>query len=116
MPRTARIVIDDEETVYHVMSRTALEGYPFGALEKDYFVTLLKRLSGVYFTEVLGFCVMGNHFHLLVRMFPESTMTDAEIKHRCKRYYGKKRQFTVGQIPMMRQKWSSISEFVKELK
>ena len=45
MPRAARIVIDDEKTVYHVMSRTALDGYPFGAVEKDFFVGLIRRLS-----------------------------------------------------------------------
>jgi len=28
MPRIPRMVIDDETTVYHVMSRTALDGFP----------------------------------------------------------------------------------------
>jgi hypothetical protein len=27
MPRIPRMVIDDETTVYHVMSRTALDGF-----------------------------------------------------------------------------------------
>jgi len=34
MPRIARMIIPDEKTVYHVMSRTALDGYPFGDAEK----------------------------------------------------------------------------------
>jgi hypothetical protein len=34
------MVIPDEQAVYHVMSRTALDGYPMGSVEKDY---LLKR-------------------------------------------------------------------------
>ena len=59
MPRTARIVIDDEQTVYHVMSRTALDGYPFGAGEKDFFVNLVRRLSAIYCTKVLGFLCHG---------------------------------------------------------
>ena len=82
MPRTARLVIEDEPTVYHVISRTALDGYPFGAVENDYFFNLLKRLSRIYFAEVLGFCAMGNHFHLLVRMLPEKDASDEEIKER----------------------------------
>ena len=40
-------------------------------MEKDELVKILLKLSKLYFTEVLGFCIMGNHLHLLVRMLPE---------------------------------------------
>jgi hypothetical protein len=43
MPRTARLVVGDEQAVYHVMSRTALEGFPMGAVEKDHLLGLIKR-------------------------------------------------------------------------
>jgi hypothetical protein len=33
MPRTQRMIIDDQSTVYHVMSRTALDGFPLGDVE-----------------------------------------------------------------------------------
>ena len=33
MPRTRRMIIDDQGTVYHVMSRTALDGFPLGDVE-----------------------------------------------------------------------------------
>lgn len=55
-------------TVYHVISRVALDGFVLGDVEKEYLLKLIKDLSSVYFVEVLGFCLMGNHFHLLVRM------------------------------------------------
>ena len=64
------------------MSRTALDGFLFGDAEKEYLVSLLNRLREVYFTEILGFCCMGNHFHLLARMLPEADFTDKEIKLR----------------------------------
>ena len=35
MPRTRRLIINDETAVYHVMSRTALDGFPLGDVEKD---------------------------------------------------------------------------------
>ena len=82
MPRIARMVINDETTVYHVMSRTALDGFPLGDIEKDYMLDLIKRYSALYFVEILGFCLMGNHFHILVKMFPEYKFTDEEIKKR----------------------------------
>ena len=80
MPRIARMIIKGEPATYHVMSRTALDGYVIGDVEKEYLVKLIKRFSSVYFTEVIGFCLMGNHFHLLVRMHPGEEYSDEEIK------------------------------------
>jgi hypothetical protein len=64
------------------MSRTALDGFPFEDVEKDELVKIIKKFSKLYFTEILGFCAMGNHFHILTRMFPETNFTDDEIKRR----------------------------------
>jgi putative transposase len=116
MPRIARMVIEGEQAVYHVMSRATLDGYPFGDVEKDYFFKVVKRLSKVYLTEILGICMMGNHFHLLVKMLPETDFSGEEIKRRFERYYGEDRVMTEGQIPSFRARWSSLSEFVKEVK
>ena len=35
MPRTRRLVNGDEKTAYHIMSRTALDDFPLGDVEKD---------------------------------------------------------------------------------
>ena len=51
MPRTARLIATGEKTVYHVMSRTALPGFPLNDVEKDYFVSLIKRKSKLFFTR-----------------------------------------------------------------
>ena len=89
-----------------------------GDPEKEYLLSLIQRLSAVYFTEVMGFCLMGNHFHLLVRMQPEAKFSDDEIRKRFQHYYGadNKRQLTDGQIPTLRAKWANLSEYVKEIK
>ncbi len=118
MPRIARLIVKEEKAVYHVMSRTALEGYVIGDVEKDFLLNLIRRLGNVYFSEVLGFCLMGNHFHLLVRMHPGSEYSDEEVKRRFKTYYGNDENREVGedQLPSLREKWASLSEFVKEIK
>ena len=90
MPRTQRLKINDETTIYHVMSRTALDGFPLGNIEKDYMLNLIRRYAKLYFVEILGFCLMGNHFHLLVKMFPEYKFTDEDLKKRYVRFYGDK--------------------------
>jgi len=60
MPRIARIKVSGEPTVYHVMSRTALDGFVLGDVEKDFLLRLIRRLSGLYFAEIIGFRLMGN--------------------------------------------------------
>ncbi len=116
MPRIARMLIREKESVYHVMSRTALPGFPLGDVEKDFLLNLIKELSKVFFSEILGLCIMGNHFHLLVRMHPDLNYPNEEIIRRYKLYYGKDKLMPEGNSALFREKWSSLSEFVKEIK
>ena len=116
MARIPRILITGEPTAYHVISRTALAGYPIEDFEKDFFVDLVKRFSTLYFTEILGFSVMGSHFHLLVRMRPESDYSDEMIRRRHQAFYGKDRVPDDGRIPFLREKYGSLSEFMREIK
>jgi REP element-mobilizing transposase RayT len=98
------------------MSRTALDGFPLGKVEKDFMLDLIRRYSKLYFVEILGFCLMGNHFHLLVRMFPEYEFTDEDIKERYKAFYGGDRTFADGWIQSLREKLANLSELVREIK
>jgi hypothetical protein len=56
MARMSRFLIPHQQTTYHVISRTALDGYPLGEHEKSLLLTIIQQLSAVYFCEVLGFC------------------------------------------------------------
>ncbi len=118
MPRIARLVVKGEKTVYHVMSRTALSGYVLEDVEKDFLLRHIRWLAKVYFTEVLGLCIMGNHFHILVRMEPGQDQPVEEVRRRFEIYYGNegKRELTEELVPVLREKWASLSEFVKEIK
>lgn len=117
MARIPRIMIVGEPTAYHIMSRTALEGYPIDDVDKDYFVEQVAKLSKLFFVEVLGFCAMGNHFHLLVRMRPDESCTDIELKKRLSDFYDKEAVFYEdGQLPYFREKLTNLSEYVREIK
>lgn len=121
MPRIARIKVRGEETVYHIMSRTALAGFVLGDVEKDYLLKLLRRLSRLYFSETIGFCLMGNHFHLLCRMHLGKDYTDEEIRQRYKAFFegeedDKDRELTDDQVERFREKWADLSEFIRDLK
>ena len=119
MPRKARMIVKGETAVYHVISRTALDGFVLGDVEKDYLLQLIKHLSSIYFAEILGFCLMGNHFHIVARMHPGDEYSDDDIRKRFALYYQNdkiKRVLMPNQIPVLREKWEKLSEFMKEVK
>ena len=118
MARIPRLLLQGESATYHVISRSALPGFSMGDVEKDFLLSLLRRLSRVYFTEVLGFCLMGSHAHVVVRMHTGEGVGDEEmrVRYRLSRARGSAPELLDGQIPMLRAKWASLSEFVKDLK
>lgn len=123
MPRIARIKVKGESTVYHIMSRTALDGFVLEDVEKDFLLGLIKRLSRLYFSEIIGFCLMGNHFHLLVRMHPGKDYTSGEINRRYKAFFEANisqkddaPELTDWQVSHFRSKWEDLSEFVRDIK
>jgi putative transposase len=118
MARIARLKVSGEPAVYHLISRTTLEGFVLGDVEKDYLLGLIRRLSGFYFAEVLGFCLMGNHFHLLVRMHPDSSYSDEEVRERYDRRYREEKAAALDddQVRELGKKMADLSEYVKEIK
>ena len=116
MARIARMVSPNEKTVYHIISRTALDGFPFSDIDKDKFLNIIQFFSKIYFTEIMGFCLLDNHFHILVRMLPEKYFSDHDIKKRYILFYDNDNNFSDAEIPFFRNKWSNLSEFIKDIK
>ena len=121
--RYPRLFFKNEELVYHVMSRTALPGYVLTDHDKSLLLRLITQLSKVYFFDILAFCIMGNHFHLMVRNRKEHHFSDEEILNRLYNYYPKFRKdpdhwrpIFKSEIPFWRTKLSNISEFIKDVK
>jgi REP element-mobilizing transposase RayT len=116
MPRIARFLKGDEKAVYHVISRTALDGLPFKDTDREYLVELIKKWSRIFFVDVLGFAIMGNHFHLVVRMYPESEVSDGEARKRYMKLYDLKHPGPELELERFKKKLCSLSWYVKEIK
>jgi len=110
------MVIQGEPGVYHVISRTALKGLPFKDVDKDKLLSIIKRYSALFFVEILGFSLMGNHFHLVVRMLPEDRITADALIKRLQNHYGEDMDAAEGRIPYYKEKLSSLANFMKEIK
>ena len=116
MSRLPRFLRKDRTTVYHVVSRTALDGLPMKAEEKDYMLELIRKFSKVFFVDILGFCIMGNHLHLVCRVYPEEEASEEEVKRRIREFYGQDRYISARDIDYYRKRWTSLSELVKDIK
>ncbi|MGJ8676366.1 MAG: transposase [Akkermansiaceae bacterium] len=59
---------ESHEYAYHVMSRTAGGDFLFGKEEKEGLRKLIWKMAHFCGVKVLTYCVMDNHFHILVRV------------------------------------------------
>jgi REP element-mobilizing transposase RayT len=116
MSRIGRFVSKYETSVYHVISRTALPGLPIEDTDKDRLLHLIKYYSRIFFVDVLGFAIMGNHLHLVCRTYPESEVSDEDVIARYKIYRGEDERPFKDDIDYYRRRWTSLSEYVKDIK
>ena len=89
--RRKRILVQGNSAVYHVMSRTACQAFLFGDGEKEVFCRQLAKQATFAGIQVLAYCVMSNHFHLLLRVPVVEALSDEELLLRYQTYYGDER-------------------------
>lgn len=116
MARSGRIKVIGEGAYYHIMSRTVGNEFLLGHEEKEKFVEIVKKYSRLYFVKILGYCVMSNHFHLLIRMDSSEQYNDEEVIRRLKEFYGRKDSLWNYKLDDFRKKLADISEFTKMIK
>ena len=92
MMNSRRLKVINEFAVYHCMSRVAGGQHLLGSTEKEVFRRQLLRQAEFCGVEVLTYCVMNNHFHILVRVPPEEearAVSQAELERRVRVLYPK---------------------------
>ncbi len=80
--KPSRIVIPQGSgrAYYHCLSRVVDRRIVFHAAEKEVFRSILRKLERFLGVRVVTYCLMGNHFHLLLEVPDKETMPklDAE--------------------------------------
>ncbi|MCB1086627.1 MAG: transposase [Verrucomicrobiae bacterium] len=66
--RQARLLQEHGDAFYHCMSRVVDKRFIFKDKEKNYFRKWMRKLEIFCGVEVVTYCLMSNHFHLLVRV------------------------------------------------
>lgn len=74
---------------YHVISRVVDRRFAFGAEEKEKFRTLMRMQEKFTGCRVVSYCLMCNHFHLLLEVppMPEAGISEQELMKRLSSIY-----------------------------
>ncbi|HHQ49025.1 MAG TPA: hypothetical protein ENK19_09120, partial [Acidobacteria bacterium] len=94
MARVARFKISGAEAWYHVHSHISGCRGEFPLSEKAVtrrLIGLIEHFTSIYFCEVAAFCVMGNHYHLVVRFDAPRPVRREELEDRARTMYPGKR-------------------------
>jgi len=64
------------KSYYHCLSRVVDGRFILGNEEREHFVALMRQLEAFHGMRVVTYCVMSNHFHLLIEEPDEETRTN----------------------------------------
>jgi len=111
---------EKSSAIYHCISRVVDRAFKFGPKEKDVFVRMMREYEAFCDVQVLAFCVMSNHFHVLVEVPPKQkggavAMTDEVFLAKIKAMYSPLHYTEVEQL-LERLRKSSSDKAALELK
>ena len=100
--RTQRLkVLGGGSAVYHVMTRTVNGERLFKDREKEVLRKMIWQVADFCGVEVLTYCVMSNHFHVLVRVPEQAEVPDTELLRRYRVLYPKPTKYQTASITVM---------------
>lgn len=99
MAKMKRTIIRDRVSVHHAMSRIVGGERLLGSREKEVLRKMLWQVADFCGVEMLTYCILSNHFHVLVRV-PEKdrAVSDAELLRRFKALYPKPTKYQTAEF------------------
>ena len=81
---------EEKPSIYHCISRVVDRRFVFGDEERGKFRMFMRMMENFSGCRVLSYCVMSNHFHILLEVppMPEGGLSDAELLKRLGVFYG----------------------------
>ena len=132
MARSKRRWVSQDVGSFHIISRVAGGELLFNEQDKEFFLELLERFAAGFFVQIHAFCIMSNHFHILVTGLEKeaSSASKEELFQRYRLIYGEEVDPPAGTydssgqlipdgdegVERLRRRLGSISRFVQELK
>ena len=132
--RMRRIKVHGRSAIYHCMTRTVNGESLFKKREKEVLRKMIWQVAYFCGVEVLTYCVMANHFHVLLWVPDRHVVADAELMRRYRVLYPKPTKYQAESARIMESqllaggdeaeairrkllaRMSDVSEFMKALK
>jgi len=132
--RTNRFKVRGSEATYHCMTRTVNGERLFTNREKEVLRKMIWQVADFCGVRVLTYCVMTNHFHVLVNVPDSVDISDVELMRRYKVLYPKPTKYQEASIKVLKTQLAAggeeaeavrrrllirmgdVSEFMKTLK
>lgn len=92
------------------MSRVVNRDYILGDEEKEFFRRTMRRLEAFMGVKILTYCIMSNHWHILIEIPAVQHLDDAELHRRIKEFYPKQR------ANMILQEYNRAEAYAKQTK
>ncbi len=132
--RQRRLKVVGCDAVYHCITRTVNGELLFKDGEKEVLRKMIRQVADFCGVQVLTYCIMSNHFHVLVRVPDRIEVSDAELMRRYAVLYPKPTKYQVATAQDMQRllshggadadfvrhkllaRMADVSEFMKALK
>jgi REP element-mobilizing transposase RayT len=129
-----RIKLEGVSAVYHAMSRVVGGQFLLKEREQEVLRKMLWQVADFCGVEILTYCIMSNHFHVLVRVPEKVLVSDAELLRRFRVLYPKPTKYQTVEFARLEQsllandedavaireqllsRMSDLSEFMKTVK
>ena len=114
--RMRRTKVSGVSAVYHCMTRTVNGEMLFKDREKEMLRKMLWQVAEFCGAEILTYCVMTNHFHVLLRIPEQAVLADVELLRRYKVLYPKPTKFQTASTKVLESKLEEGGEEADEIR
>jgi REP element-mobilizing transposase RayT len=99
--RANRLKVQGRDAIYHCMTRTVNGERLFKDREKEILRKIIWQVADFCGVEILTYCVMSNHFHVLLEVPELSSISDSELIRRYKVLYPKPTKYQEASIKVL---------------
>ena len=99
--RQRRLKVHGRSAVYHCMTRTVNGELLFKDREKEILRKMIRQVADFCGVEVLTYCIMSNHFHVLLEVPDAPAVSDVELMRRYRVLYPKPTKYQEASAVLM---------------
>ena len=90
-----RIKLSGEKSVLHCIGRIVAGEMLLDDVAKETLTVMLRKMAAFCGLEVITYCMMSNHFHVLIRVPELLPLTDGQLVERLEALYGARGALTL---------------------